>query len=930
MISRVLGNRNSRLGALLFFGVCGCGDLQPIGANACGNKVTEPSAAEDCDGEAGCGEPGSAAPCRYLCAVDDDCPAKIGCGVDGVCRQPTGTFALVDEVDSFTVLTTPGDVDGDGRSDLLRVSSDETVVHFYDAELTPAFTRIERNAGQVAPALGELTFDDAGVSDGRADVAVSVSFGAEFGAGVVVYRGQEDRTLSPVTHATFGLPNLDRGYGFSARARDPLHQSQAMAFLNAPGPTNNAVLVFLDPDAGPTTFLNQGLDQVPLAPEWLGGVAVAPIFTAADSPCDEIVFVHAKPASQPEWNQTVYVLQPCVVDPQGVAIIADTPVMVEIPLPQKVLDAAADTPLRNLPHAYSSVFIADADGDGDNDILVLLDDPAPKPERRPVWVIANEDQAGTFAAPLRRDDIVVGEPGPVAGMGATQIVLNVCPDDDPAEPYAPAGVGAALGFADLNGDGALDVASDDALWMSRKTVTGTVYDLAAQCLAWSHVAVAELGGNSAPDLAAARVGAAGIDVAISAGDGAVSWAVLGTDGPAFFLEAGDYDGDAIADVSFLEIDPARLEAEAELTAEANDSVWVAFGSASGGFDSARQVGAVPNARQLVSGRLVGGDGTDDVAVVTQDVTEELRLSLFSGSSSREIVSPFEVEGGSGMDIVPTRPTQMVHGRFGAGAVALAVVAERDVIPGASSSCTSPKSKGLWRLDVAGDGVLTSEFERALTCDDETFPGCDDCVLAAHDVDGDDVDELLLLASDVGYLWRAGAGSGPYFEALQTVTLSGLVFDLDILSRPASADLDGDGLDELIALAERKDGGGAVHEVVVFWNGGDGSLSLDGATRITLGHDPMETPAFALAELDGDVTLELLISARIGAEAQLRAFELVRGVSPAFDEGASIALEGKRRPVPSQISVGDYDGNGVDDLVVSDLGGYALLRGVPVR
>ena len=70
-------------------------------SNLCGNGVVDPD--EDCehfDGEDGtCAPAGSPHECHFICSQAAGsaavaCPTDLGygCGVDGLCRQPSGTF----------------------------------------------------------------------------------------------------------------------------------------------------------------------------------------------------------------------------------------------------------------------------------------------------------------------------------------------------------------------------------------------------------------------------------------------------------------------------------------------------------------------------------------------------------------------------------------------------------------------------------------------------------------------------------------------------------------------------------------------------------------------------------------------------------------------------------------------------------------------
>jgi hypothetical protein len=100
-----------------------CASLPDYTANVCGNGVVEPG--EDCDGQATCKD------CSWTCDTGN-CPGDFYCGVDHVCRAPSGAFPA-NEASEFVFPVfggVAGDVNSDGIPDVVGVSSASFVITY--------------------------------------------------------------------------------------------------------------------------------------------------------------------------------------------------------------------------------------------------------------------------------------------------------------------------------------------------------------------------------------------------------------------------------------------------------------------------------------------------------------------------------------------------------------------------------------------------------------------------------------------------------------------------------------------------------------------------------------------------------------------------------------------------------------------------------
>jgi hypothetical protein len=177
----------------------GCADLAELSANgSCGNMIVEPGEGEDCDTFAEfegteCVRPGRPRACRYVCgsgARDESmvCPPGWACASDGVCRVPSGRFAVSGGEPSSLYPPLLVDFDGDGEPD--RVARDAIAIAF------------GTSAGAFGPNLdlpiqgAGFTFADDLDGDQRTDLLLHGGQG-----GLFVIPGDRERDLAPIANA---------------------------------------------------------------------------------------------------------------------------------------------------------------------------------------------------------------------------------------------------------------------------------------------------------------------------------------------------------------------------------------------------------------------------------------------------------------------------------------------------------------------------------------------------------------------------------------------------------------------------------------------------------------------------------------------------------------------------------------------------------
>jgi hypothetical protein len=167
-----------------------CAELAPLAENVCGNGVLETG--EDCDTFAAAPSTCSST-CTLLCGPDGSCPTGAGCGGDGVCRFGGGGYEEVAgspwPLGAYQLAA--GDVDGDGRIDVVGTGPSGVTVRFGGAG-----GRLDDHA-EVPLALRGLASTGDLNGDGLLDVV------APNDLGTVAFLGSADRTLGAYPFAPF-------------------------------------------------------------------------------------------------------------------------------------------------------------------------------------------------------------------------------------------------------------------------------------------------------------------------------------------------------------------------------------------------------------------------------------------------------------------------------------------------------------------------------------------------------------------------------------------------------------------------------------------------------------------------------------------------------------------------------------------------------
>jgi hypothetical protein len=466
---------------------------------------------------------------------------------------------------------------------------------------------------------------------------------------------------------------------------------------------------------------------------------------------------------------------------------------------------------------------------------------------------------------------------------------------------------APIAAGDITGDGIADFVEPRQLLLSRRQSNGiVVYDgLHGPSLGpWTEARIADFTADGRLDAVAISAGVPSLDFFLANGTSRLNPFSIPTAGAPRELCVSDFDGDTLPDLAFV---------QRAGDGQGGEELAVSFAAPQSTLTEPVAVAHLAEIQQLIGSVQHARDAVADLLITHQLTGVEgpsTAVSLVAGSGDRSLFSPVLLNDYSSDGSLDSSNSVLVCvGKFSDDTTpqvfALGVPDDYSLENQVYSAWLLPD------LRHGGDGPELLDWGF-----DARFAPVRDYALVARllaaDMDGDGIDELITAAPvdagahclvEIAHVER---------ELTRLAVASSVELDLGCDPEPALAavDLDADGARDLAIIA----GVGSSRRLLVLWNDGAGGLAGERATSVL---DDGEQPrAFALFQSTPGGPQRLAVV----TPNELRVLE-ASGSTRAFRD------LGYGRPLldGTGVTSADVNGDGVVDIAVADAGNVRVIH-----
>ena len=841
-----------------------CTAFPDIPAGVCGNAVIE--APEDCDtfpGQPGlvCRRKDEDEACHWDCSPRDGqpgaCPNGWGCDSKFVCRQPGGGFeSPTPALDVGAWSLSAADFDGDRRTDVMSSEPLDSL-----GQTRVRFFYFDEqgelaDTRQFPTLLISPTIKELS-GDQRADVAF-----AHIGLGVML--GRADRSWVPETFSTY---RVERS------------QVRVVAASNNHIQFGSPILPLIGNPATATAAASAGfyvVDPITAQLEPRARVARSISELVGDPVSGNIV---EDPQTSPCFEPIVAVRGASHFSMFG---ICDRDEFGAISWKAKF--EQQDVALKPPAAIDSAPLIVDLNGDGHLDVLIGA--------RGKAYVSYGDGTALAAAIPY------------VLSFVGTQATEEI--------PMP-------LAAGDLTGDGAPDFAFADQVYVSTSDAHGLpVYAAASHPgRVWTAAKILDFNGNGKPDLVAASDSSLNLEFYNGTGTPFVSGTLISTSAPVQFLASGDFDGDLITDLAFIEKAPPG---------QVKSPLKIAFGAASG-LPGAPVTVAQLNQPEALSS--YDDKSISSLVVVSNAIVDGVpggELTFLDGSGDRVPFAPFELtEFVAKHNIQNSNAVAVAAGNFSTQRGDLLAIG----LPPTDLLNDGARPAQPWLLPmVETAGTYTRRLPADLDARLNPFSFSSENLEAANfasssaDLDGDGLEEAIFAMpagarrDHCGLVTFGATGSGA--DPALVIAHEPLVLDEACLDpRVQAVDADADGAIDLVLLTGQVAAPG--RKLYVLWNDHHGGFSSADSTVVSGADSPQ---AFSVLPGTPD-----------GPWAPARPFGFAYVTR---DKAQFVSSAGAREFLPpvsllddlnggTGIAAADVNGDRVSDLVIAESGKLRVLK-----